>query len=225
MGHITLTGNPAVEIKVRRSARARRLSLRVSRLDGRVTMTLPTHVSDTEARKFANAKSRWILKTLDDHAAPIPVSPGTVLPVEGRERVVVDGKPAQITAAEIKVPGARAGKATEALLKHMARDRLVSAVERYADALGRPFGRITLRDTRSRWGSCSSEGNLMFSWRLILAAPDVLDYVAAHEVAHLARMDHSPEFWAHVADLCPGYETPRAWLRREGHALHRYRFS
>ena len=87
---------------------------------------------------------------------------------------------------------------------------------------GRDF--LTLRDTRSRWGSCSTDGNLMFSWRLILAPRQVLDYVAAHEVAHLVHMDHSSRFWGVVADLCPDYAAPRGWLRREGHGLHRFRF-
>jgi predicted metal-dependent hydrolase len=90
--------------------------------------------------------------------------------------------------------------------------------------LGRRYTRLTLRDTRSRWGSCSATGALSYSWRLILAPPRVLDYVAAHEVAHLAQMNHSPAFWAEVARLMPDYESPRAWLRREGSALHRYRF-
>ncbi|MGR3434759.1 MAG: M48 family metallopeptidase, partial [Shimia sp.] len=81
-----------------------------------------------------------------------------------------------------------------------------------------------LRDTRSRWGSCSAAGGLNYSWRLVMAPPEVLDYVAAHEVAHLAQMNHSPRFWAEVAGLMPGYEAPRGWLRRHGADLHRYRF-
>ncbi|GFE63244.1 hypothetical protein KIN_03180 [Litoreibacter roseus] len=111
-----------------------------------------------------------------------------------------------------------------ALLKVTARDRLASASQKHAETLGRPFHKITLRDTRSRWGSCTSQGNLMYSWRLILAPPEVLDYVAAHEVAHLAHMDHSQRFWTAVGGLCPGYQTPRAWLRRNGATLHRYQF-
>jgi predicted metal-dependent hydrolase len=118
------------------------------------------------------------------------------------------------------VPAAVAG-----VLKALARDRLTEASDRHAAALGRRYTRLTLRDTRSRWGSCSSAGALMYSWRLILAPPEVLDYVAAHEVAHLAQMNHSPAFWAEVARLCPSYPTHRTWLRRSGDTLHRYRFS
>lgn len=226
MGQIRLSGNPSVEILLRRSARARRLSLRVSQLDGRVTLTLPKGVPEHEARRFAEEKAGWIAGALARRGDSVDVAPGAVLPVEGTPRQVTAGagRSARLLPGTIMVPEGRSGPAAAALLKHMARDRLTEAVRRHADTVGRPFGRLTLRDTRSRWGSCSSEGNLMFSWRLILAPSDVLDYVAAHEVAHLARMDHSPAFWSVVRELCPAYDAPRAWLRREGHGLHRYRF-
>jgi predicted metal-dependent hydrolase len=118
----------------------------------------------------------------------------------------------------------RLGRSIQAFLRTLARDRLAAASDRYAAALGRPYGKITLRDTRSRWGSCTSQGDLMYSWRLIMAPPAVLDYVAAHEVAHLERMDHSPAFWNIVARLCPDHARHRDWLRTEGTALHRVRF-
>jgi predicted metal-dependent hydrolase len=90
--------------------------------------------------------------------------------------------------------------------------------------IGRPYSRITLRDTRSRWGSCTADGALMYSWRLAMAPPAVLDYVAAHEVAHLAQMNHSPAFWAVVARLVPGHAAPRRWLKLHGQTLHGPRF-
>ncbi|MEL7205889.1 MAG: SprT family zinc-dependent metalloprotease, partial [Pseudomonadota bacterium] len=126
----------------------------------------------------------------------------------------------------IEVPGSadRVGTRVATWLKLLARDRLIEASDRYAAELGRPYTRLSLRDTRSRWGSCSAQGRLMYSWRLILAPPEALDYVAAHEVAHLQEMNHSPAFWSIVADLCPDYETQRLWLRHEGTSLHRYRF-
>ncbi|RMD90830.1 MAG: M48 family peptidase, partial [Alphaproteobacteria bacterium] len=105
-----------------------------------------------------------------------------------------------------------------------AREALAAACDRHAARLGRRYGRLSLRDTRSRWGSCSAEGNLNFSWRLVMAPPEVLDYVAAHEVAHLAEMNHSPAFWALVERLFPAHEAPRRWLRENGASLHRYRF-
>ncbi|MEL6209587.1 MAG: M48 family metallopeptidase [Pseudomonadota bacterium] len=116
------------------------------------------------------------------------------------------------------------GPTVGAFLKALAHDRLVAASDAHAATLGQSYEKFALRDTRSRWGSCSSGRRLMYSWRLILAPPDVLNYVAAHEVSHLVEMNHSSRFWAKVAELCPDFETHRAWLRREGASLHRYRF-
>ncbi len=224
-----LPGDPPVTLTLRRSARARRLSLRVSRLDGRVTLTLPARASERPALAFAQERAAWIREALARMPAPETVGEGTQLSVEGRPLTLVAppgrGAP-RIEGDQLLLPGgaARAGIRAQAFLKALARERLASACARHAAELGLRHGKLTLRDTRSRWGSCTAEGHLMFSWRLILAPPAVLDYVAAHEVAHLARMDHSPAFWAVVARLMPGYQAPRAWLKREGQDLHGYRF-
>jgi predicted metal-dependent hydrolase len=111
-----------------------------------------------------------------------------------------------------------------AFLKALARTRLVAASDRYAGLLGQGFAAISLRDARSRWGSCTAEGALMFNWRLVMAPPDVLDYVAAHEVAHLVEMNHSPAFWAVVTRLRPDWKRQRDWLQTQGGALQAYRF-
>lgn len=115
-----------------------------------------------------------------------------------------------------------AGK-LRAFYKLRARDVLVPASERYAGLLDRQIGRVTLRDTRSRWGSCTSQGNLMYSWRLAMAPVAVQDYVAAHEVCHLVEMNHSRAFWRLVQQVCPDFEQHRHWLRQHGAGLHRYR--
>jgi predicted metal-dependent hydrolase len=107
-------------------------------------------------------------------------------------------------------------------LEREAKRDLQAAVARHTAALGIPARRITVRDTRSRWGSCSAKGYLNFSWRLILAPPFVLDYLAAHEVAHLKEMNHSPRFWREVHALCPRTEEAERWLKRHGTDLHRY---
>ena len=228
MGQHFLPGNPPVELSLRRSSRARRISLRVSSLDGRVTLTLPRGVREDEALAFAAEKEAWLRKHLSKRTEDVQVGYDAELPIEGEFYKVVPGQGRRITLSEdrIEVPGPadRVGTRVAAWLKQLARDRLVEASDRYAAALGRPYTRMSLRDTRSRWGSCSAEGRLMYSWRLILAPPAALDYVAAHEVAHLQEMNHSPAFWSVVADLCPEYETHRRWLRQEGTSLHRYRF-
>lgn len=228
MGQHILPGNPPVALILRRSARARQISLRVSRLDGRVTLTVPQGVAEATALNFARDKESWLRKQLSAQSQRVQVAIGHDVPFAGEMRRIVPGQNRRIllTDDKIAVPGPDDSVAARlhAWFKAQARDRLAAASDRYAAALGRPYTRLTLRDTRSRWGSCSSQGGLMYSWRLIMAAPDVLDYVAAHEVAHLAQMNHSPAFWAVVAQLYPDYERPRQWLRAHGVDLHRYRF-
>lgn len=226
MKDFKLEAAPEVTVALRRSARARRISLRVSSLDGQVTLTLPPGTPERVGRAFAEEKARWLQQAVGKIATSVPVVIGAELPVAGQVRRVVVGqeRAARLGPDTISATPGCEGPAIEALLKRIARDRLATAVDRYGKQLGRSHRRVTLRDPRSRWGSCSSEGNLMFSWRLILAPTEVLDYVAAHEVAHLAHMDHSPAFWSVVDDLFPDHKTQRAWLRRDGASLHRYRF-
>ena len=223
-----LPGTPPLTVTLRRSARARRISLRVSRLDGRITLTLPKGVRDAEALAFARDKRDWLSRQLAHSPAQRPVTLGTTLPIAGRMRHVVAGSGRSIVLGHdsIAVPGdsARTGARLQGYLKELARHRLSEAVTHYSACLGRSHTRLTLRDTRSRWGSCSSRGALMFSWRLVMAPPEVLDYVAAHEVAHLAEMNHAPAFWTTVERIHGPCESPRRWLRDHGHHLHKYRF-
>lgn len=224
-----LPGHPDLSLVLRRSARARRFSLRVSRLDGQVTLSLPARARESEALAFAAGQAEWIRRSLSRSSVVERVCFGMSLPFAGKELRL---EPAQVRApviagAALCLPPdpARVAPRVLAYLKLHARQRLQAASDRYADQLGRAHGGITLRDTRSRWGSCAADGRLMYSWRLIMAPPEVLDYVAAHEVAHLAEMNHSPAFWAVVRRLMPDYETHRRWLKREGNALHRFRFT
>jgi len=224
-----LDGTPPIKVALKRSARARRISLRVSRLDGRVTLSLPLRVADRAARDFLNEKEGWIRKHLAQQPDFVTVGLGGEVGYEGRTLTVVAGagRVARVEADQMIVPERQGFSAVriETFLKHEARVRLRAASDMFSDRLGRPYGRLTLRDTRSRWGSCSAEGNLMYSWRLIMAPPEVLTYVAAHEVAHLVEMNHSPAFWAVVARLFPEHDAPRRWLRQNGGQLHRYRFA
>lgn len=219
---------PPVEITLRRSARARRFSLRVSRLDGRVTLSLPLRARESEAMAFARAQEGWIRETLAQMPRQAGVSLGGQVPVEGRMLLLSPGtgRGVRIEGDRMLIPGdpAQAGARAGAFLKALARERLVAASDRYAALIGRKVTRVTLRDTRSRWGSCAHDGALMYSWRLVMAPPSVLDYVAAHEVAHMLEMNHSADFWAVVERLYPRWQVQRKWLHDEGQALHAYRF-
>lgn len=216
-------GTPAIEVSVRRHARARRMVLRVSRHGAAPTLTLPPHASVSDARAFVRHHEAWLRQRLAEQPQARRISDGTTLPFRGRT-LTVRLDPASRIAIEgefLRLPGpdACAPQQAMAALREAARCRCVEASARLAAGIGRRVGRITLRDTRSRWGSCTSSGDLMFSWRLILAPDPVLDYVVAHEVAHLVEMNHAPAFWAVVRRLCPDHEAPRAWLRRHGPEL------
>lgn len=228
MGVLILDGNPPVEVLLRRSAQARRLSLRISRLDGRATLTLPTRVPEREGMAFVRERESWLRKHLSAIEPEMPVEIGATVLFEGADVPVIAGpvKRATLKSGALMVPDdpGKVGKRVAAFMKLRARDALADASDRYAAALGRPYNRISLRDTRSRWGSCSSAGDLMYSWRLIMAPRSVLEYVAAHEVAHLQHMDHSDRFWGVVNDLFPNHKACRKWLRNNGGALHRVRF-
>lgn len=225
-----LPGDPPVEVHLRRSAQVRRFSLRVSRLDGRVTLSLPARAREAEAMAFLAAQEDWLRRTLSrmEGGQGVRVAPGVALPVEGRllRLEPAGGRAIRVEDDRLLVPGdpAQAGARVAAWLKVLARDRLALASARYAGQVGRSFARLALRDTRSRWGSCSHEGTLMYSWRLVMAPPPVLDYVAAHEVAHLVEMNHSDAYWAVVERICPGWQRHRSWLRDRGGELHRFRF-
>ncbi|KJZ20852.1 M48 family metallopeptidase [Loktanella sp. S4079] len=229
MGRHTLEGNPPIAVSLRRSARARRLSLRVSRLDGRVTLTMPNRTPDREGIAFLEGQETWLRGHLANIGPVRPVRPGGAVLLRGREVPIrtADIRRLRVLPDAIETPVAlsEVGSALRAKFRVMARDALAAASDRYAAQLGVTYNRITIRDTRSRWGSCSSAGALMYSWRLIMAPPDVLDYVAAHEVAHLREMNHSAAFWAVVAQICPEYKTHRQWLRDHGDQLHRFSFA
>ena len=228
MKQIFLPNNPEISVQIRHSARARRLSLRISSLDGKVTLSGPPYVRERDYMAFIRDKEDWIIKNLAVMPEKTLVAAGAVLVYRGSSVTVTMGSQRGVRLAGDAIYVARTsrsiGASIKGFLKSQARDALAHASDRYAAQLGVGYSALVLRDTRSRWGSCSSQGQLMYSWRLIMAPPDILDYVAAHEVAHLIEMNHSRAFWNVVARLYPDYEKAREWLRSHGPILHRYDF-
>lgn len=214
-------------VRLRRSPRARRMTLRVPRDGSGAVLTLPMGVPLAEGQDFARSRRDWLRAAVGRLPLRQAAVPGAALPVEGRALILTPApvRRAQVQDDRLLIPEGRpAGAVAAAWLKHLAMLRLRVACDRFAGALGRPYAAIALRDTRSRWGSCTHDGRLMFSWRLAMAPPAVLDYVAAHEVAHLAHMDHSTRFWAQVEALMPGHAPHRVWLRAQGGDLMLWRF-
>lgn len=228
MAEILRVGTPAIDIRIRRSGRARRFVLRVAGRGAPPVITVPAGASLAEVRRFACAQEAWLRQTIARLPQAMPVAAGTRLPVAGREAVVVVGTASRHDpeAGLLALPGpaARLPAQAAAFLREAARAVIHEAVVHYGGLVGRRHGGISLRDPRSRWGSCTSRGDLMFSWRLAMAPPDVLRYVVAHEVAHLVELNHSTRFWALVERLDPDHGAARDWLRRRGAELHRFDF-
>ena len=234
-------GGEQLNIVVKRVGRARRFTLRVRAATGEAVLTMPPGGSLRAARLFAERNAAWIGERLSRLPAKMILQAGMRVPLRGIEVSIVHGEGLRASAwIDIRPIGERAAsKGTEVvivvsgspaqqharvldLLRREARSDIEAAVRRHAAIVRRDVRRITLRDTRSRWGSCTASGALNFSWRLIMAPPHVLDYLAAHEVAHLVHLDHSQAFWALTASLDPDLARSEAWLKAHGAALHRY---
>jgi predicted metal-dependent hydrolase len=216
-------------VSIRVNSRARRLLLRVDASSRQVELVLPHGVPAEHGLKFLAAQRGWIAARLDALPQPVPFLEGATVPVFGvPHRICRESDPAappvRIAEGEIRVRGApeHVARRVKDHLVRLARVELGRRARAYAQEIGRPVARVGVRDTKSRWGSCSAKGALSFSWRLVLAPEPVLDYVVAHEVAHLAEMNHGPRFWRLVRTLTPDCATPRAWLKRHRSGLFSY---
>lgn len=223
----------ACEVAVRRDRRARRYVLRVSERNREVILTMPVRGSLREAQRFAERNAGWIAASLARIPRPVPFADGETIPLRGvphriahrpRARGVVwteamaDGTPLLCVAGD----GAHLARRLTDYLRREARSDLLAASRRYAARLGVKVERVGVRDTASRWGSCSRDRTLSYSWRLVLAPPFVLDYLAAHEVAHCRELNHSRRFWKLVDELMPERRRAEAWLKTHGNSLHRF---
>jgi predicted metal-dependent hydrolase len=222
----------SVEIILRADPRARRFIVKVDPSTGEVSVVAPSSRSLQRALEFARTERDWIAGRLADVPEPVRLALGASVLFKGVEHVIraCDGGngPVRIdrdaSRPTIRVAG-RPEHTTRRLIdwfKREARRKIEDRVAEYSLVLGVEPKRITIRDTSSRWGSCSSTKSLSFSWRLILAPPYVLDYVVAHEVAHLRELNHKPRFWRLVDSLVPDVQRSVNWLSNNGALLHRY---
>jgi predicted metal-dependent hydrolase len=218
-----------VAVTVRFHPRARRIVMRVNPVTGEVTVTAPARTGMAQAMAFARGEADWITRQRGAVPAPIPFAPGSVVPFAGvPHRIVASVRkgPAPVWRedGQIFVSGKpeHAGRRLTDFFKREAKKAFETRALEYGAQLGVRPSRVTVRDTASRWGSCSSARSLSFSWRLILAPDFVRDYVVAHEVAHLKEMNHGAKFWAHVKSLDADDKKARRWLREHGRGLLRY---
>ena len=231
-----------MKVRLRPSARARRFTLRVKVAEDAIVLTMPARGSVRAAQAFADRYAGWIASRLTRLPEPVPLQAGDVLPLRGREHVITHRPGARGTVwIEAYTPQTDDGSASGPLLalcvagrkEHVAR-RVVDylraqamadlkvAVKVHAAQINMTPSKIAIRDSKTRWGSCSAAGALNFSWRIILAPAFVLDYLAAHEVAHLVHLNHSDKFWTLTRRLFRDTDKAEAWLNACGAQLHQY---
>ncbi len=216
-------------LRVRAHPRARRIAIKIDASGDAIEMVLPRRCSRAEALRFLEASRGWIETRLNKLPPRIPFADGAAIPVMDtphpiRAMGAVRGMgPAWIEDGEIRVAGDAAflPRRVRDFLRALAKRELSARAENLAAAIDQKIKRVTVRDTVSRWGSCAHGGNLSFSWRLIFAPEAVIDYVVAHEVAHLVEMNHGPRFWRLVERLHPNAKAQRLWLNRHRTRLMR----
>jgi predicted metal-dependent hydrolase len=221
------------QVRLRRHPRARRYTLRIHSTTHEIVLSMPPRGSLKQATEFAQKNGAWIAARLQRLPKAAPFGHGTVLPLRGVDHRIEHRRGTRgtvwtevgetgehllcVAGAEPHVP-----RRVRDYLKREAKADLEVASKRAAGALGVTLKRVSIRDQASRWGSCSTTGVLSYSWRLILAPSYVLDYLAAHEAAHLVEMNHSRAFWRQVERVCPAMERAKSWLDAHGTELHRY---
>jgi len=226
-------GGEVFLVRLRAHRLARRYTLRIHSVTREVVLTMPPRGSVRQASAFAQKHGAWIAARLQRLPDAAPFANGTLLPLRGLDHRIVHrpgvrgtvwietgagGEPLLCVAgAEPHIP-----RRVRDYLKRQAKSDLETASHLAAAALGVTVKRVSVRDQSSRWGSCSTTGLLSYSWRLILAPPFVLDYLAAHEVTHLVEMNHSRAFWRLVERICPQMNRAKTWLDAHGTGLHRY---
>lgn len=231
---VTLAGR-RISYQVRVSPRARSIRLVIRPATG-LEVVLPRGASPARAEQVIHEKADWVLRTLDRIASeparePAPLVSGSALAFAGRRltlalatgappsrfRATLEGDTLRLTTADAAPDTVRA--ALEVWYRRQARIVIAERLTHWNAHYGFAYGRVTIKEQKSRWGSCSRQGNLNFNWRLLLAPAPILDYVVIHELAHLKELNHSPRFWAVVAQTCPDYAAKRRWLRQHGRDL------
>jgi len=232
--HLDVAHEGAVyRVSLKRVTGARRYTLRVRTATRDVVITMPKRGSLSAARDFAQRHAAWIAARLHRLPVAVPFRHGSPVPVRGVDHLIthndqlrggtfLDSNDEECSRLVVCCSPEHLSRRVHDFLKREAKKDLEAAVRRHTDRLGFAARRITVRDTTSRWGSCSASGALSFSWRLIMAPEFVLDYLAAHEVAHLVHMNHSDAFWDLTRSLAPHTDRAESWLHAHGASLHRF---
>ena len=231
---IHMVAGRELPLKIVENDRARRLTLRIAAGGEGLRVTVPPGLSAREVDRFLERHQGWLEEKLRKLPEQPRVRPGIKIPLRGVPHLIVhepgtrgtvtvktfDGQPALVVNGDIRHLPRRLAD----FLKREAKNDIEMLVARHTATVGRRAKAIRYKDTSSRWGSCTSDGVLSFSWRIMMAPPAVINYLVAHEVAHLKEMNHGPRFWKLCETLCSDTERCKAWLKRNGTALQAIRF-
>jgi predicted metal-dependent hydrolase len=220
-------------LRIAENPRARRLTLRIKPGNKGLSVTTPVGISMLEVERFLYRNKAWLEERLEKVPERPQVRPGIKIPIRGVNHEIAHEPGRGVTEAARSEDGAQLIVRGERIhlprrvadfLKKEAKAEIGMLVEKHTATIGKPAKSIRYKDTVSRWGSCSSEGNLSFSWRIMMAPKPVINYLVAHEVAHLVHMNHSKDFWALCEELCPDTDRCKAWLKKNGSALQAIEF-
>lgn len=218
-------------VKLRRDKRAKRMALRLDPANRCVHFVLPSRASSVKAQAFIDSHRQWVMDRIEELPKFTALEHGAIVPILGRdvEIVVVHSDKRKSTHIELQDRVLYVETNLEdyeprikRFLKKVAREYLTDILEEKTKRLDKKVEKIQIRDTKSRWGSCSHEGHISLSWRLIFAPVEAMDYVVAHEAAHLVYMDHSKKFWTLCEDLSLSYKEGKSWMREQGYTLHSF---
>ncbi len=219
----------ALPLIITQNPRAKRLTLRIQPGGRGLKVTVPPHVSEGEVNDFVERNRLWLKSKLDLVPDKPEVREGIKIPIRGVNHLIVRRSGRGVTHTEMGADGSArivvfgdekfVRRRVADFLKKEAKREIEQLVARHSSKVGRRAKAIRFRDTTSRWGSCTSDGNLSFSWRIMMAPPQVINYLVAHEVAHLKEMNHSARFWALCKELCPETDKCKSWLKRNGNKL------
>ena len=218
-------------VQYKRSKQARRLSLRLDNKERIFVLTIPPRCPKTKAERFLMKHVDWMEDKLAELPERTPFTQGQIIPIFGQNTRIDISLDKTLKKTSIALVGKQLIVRTnredpsariQRFLMKLAKEKLSELAHEKATEINKKIGKISVRDTKSRWGSCSADGNLSFSWRLLLAPPEALDYVVAHEVAHLKHLDHSRAFWNVCEKLSEDYEDGKYWMRTNGHELMRF---
>ena len=217
-------------IHVNRKKIIRRLSLKVCRVTGKISINASVYLPNSDIINFFNKNRSWISKQINKCVVPKIVDKGLMLPIEGNcYEIVVKNNVSKVRFLEtnkICLPKniTNIGHTAQKFLIEYCKSTMIPIILKKSNLLNKKIKNISFKDTKSRWGSCSSKGSIMINWRLIMAPPSVYKYVIIHELSHLVHMNHSYFFWKLVGELHPGYMHDREWLRKNGQEIRKYVF-